>query len=456
MNPTMTAEPGSDAELVLAARRQEPGAYGELFRRWYDRSYDVALNILRDREAAADVAQDAFLVGWERLMDLREPQAFGGWVLRTTRNRALNRVTRDRHRTMEPIEAHQEGPAVPDPDADPALHAERSDQRRLIWTAVAALGERDSSLLDLHLRHGLEPAEIAEELRITPNNASQLLFRLRRKLREAIGAVLLWREGHPTCVNLAALLGETGPFDTKVASTIRRHQRECDECLQQISAQTNPERLFAAVPLAAAPLLLKQRALDALTQAGIPMAGPAAAAPAVVAPATVQATVQTTGRMAVVAGGAVVVIAGMAAITWWPTGPGGSSEAAPGAGARRTPSSVATSPATPGPGGSAVPGATPTTPPTSPTDLPTAATDLPTAATDLPTAATGPARPARTSTRIVKPAPAARTTPPSAMPPGRPPFPGRGGAAGGTWQWHSSCYGHWFWWLCRFFSCRVW
>jgi hypothetical protein len=63
MNPTMTAEPSSDAELVEAARRQEPGAYGELFRRWYDRSYDVALNILRDREAAADVAQDAFLVG---------------------------------------------------------------------------------------------------------------------------------------------------------------------------------------------------------------------------------------------------------------------------------------------------------------------------------------------------------------------------------------------------------
>ena len=462
MNPTMTAEPSSDAELVEAARRQEPGAYGELFRRWYDRSYDVALNILRDREAAADVAQDAFLVGWERLMDLRDPNAFGGWVLRTTRNRALNRVTRDRHRTMEPIEAHQEGPSLPDPDADPALHAERSDQRRLIWTAVAALGERDTSLLDLHLRHGLEPAEIAEELRITPNNASQLLFRLRRKLREAIGAVLLWREGHPTCVNLAALLEETGPFDTKVASTIRRHQRDCDECLQQISAQTNPERLFAAVPLAAAPLLLKQRAAQALAQAGVPMTAPAAAAPAA---AAAQAAVQTTGRMVAVAGGAVVVIAGMAAIVWWPTGPGGSSPAAIGGGAGRTPSSVATSPATPGPSGGLVPavtGATSSTAATSPSDVPTTSDAGTTGAPDGGRT-TGTARrtstgtSSHTSARSGTTGPGTRRTTPVTAPdagPTGPSVPG-GGGPGSSGDRHHGCWGHWFWWWCWIFPCRA-
>jgi RNA polymerase sigma factor (sigma-70 family) len=401
-------------------------------------------------------------------MDLRDPNAFGGWVLRTTRNRALNRVTRDRHRTMEPIEAHQEGPAQPDPEADPALHAERSDQRRLIWTAVAALGERDTSLLDLHLRHGLEPAEIAEELRITPNNASQLLFRLRRKLREAIGAVLLWREGHPTCVNLAALLVETGPFDTKVASTIRRHQRDCDECLQQISAQTNPERLFAAVPLAAAPLLLKQRAAEALAQAGIPMAAPAAAAPAVVVPAAVQ----TTGRMVAVAGGAVVVIAGMAAITWWPTGPGGASAAGVGGGAGRTPSSVATSPATPGPSGGAVPGVTggaatssTTTPTTSPADVPTTS-DVGATADPDDGRGTGAARrtstgtPSPTSSRSGNPGTTrpgtTRPTSPSTAPttgPTGPSAPG-GGGAGGTGKRHHSCWDHWLWWLCQVFPCR--
>ncbi len=326
MNPTITATAAGDADLVLAARRHEPGAYGELFRRWYDRCYDVALNIVRDRETAADVAQDAFLVGWERLMDLRDPEAFGGWILRTARNRALNRVTRDRHRSMEPIEPY-EGAMPPDLDADPALQAERSAQRQLIWTAMAALGERDSSLLDLHLRHGLEPAEIAEELRITPNNASQLLFRLRRKLREAIGAVLLWRDGKPTCETLARLLAKADAFDPQVAGTIRRHQRDCDRCLRELSAQTNPERLFASVPLAIAPLIFKERAAQALVQAGVPLFAPTAP----VAPAAAGAPAgppQGAGRLVTAVAAGLVGLGVVTAVLLWPSGNGPDSVAA--------------------------------------------------------------------------------------------------------------------------------
>ncbi len=327
MNPPRTIEASTDADLVTAAREQEPGAYGELFRRWYDRCYDVALNILRDREAAADVAQDVFLVGWERLVDLRDPDAFGGWILRTARNRALNRLSRDRSRTVEPIE-HQpsEPPGATDHDADPALMAEREDQRRLVWTAVAALGERDSSLLDLHLRHGLESAEIAEELAITPNHASQLLFRLRRKLREVIGSVLLWRDGRPTCDQLATLVAQAGPFTPQVAATIRRHRRGCERCLAELSRQTDPERLFAALPLALAPVLLRQRAAEALVQAGIPMFAPAAAGGAAAAPAAAAGAPQGVPgswpgpRMAAVGGAVALAVA--AAVALWPSGPG--------------------------------------------------------------------------------------------------------------------------------------
>lgn len=317
MRAAGTRQVRTDADLVEAARRQEPGAYGELFRRWYDRSYDVALNILRDRDAAADVAQDAFLVGWERLADLREPAAFGGWILRATRNRALNRVTRDRFRGMEQIDAHPEGRALRDLDADPALHAERSDQRRLVWTAVAALGERDTSLLDLHLRHGLGPTEIAEELQVTPNNAKQLLFQLRRKLREAIGAVLLWRDGHPTCADLAMLVAKSGPFDGEVARTIRRHQRDCTRCQREIARQTNPERLFASVPFAVAPLLLKQRAVTALTQAGVPAVPASAVGPA---PSVLPGNTGGVSRIPAVTGIGLVTLSIISAIALSPMG----------------------------------------------------------------------------------------------------------------------------------------
>jgi RNA polymerase sigma factor (sigma-70 family) len=324
MSP-MTAEARTDAELVVAARSHEAGAYGELFQRWYDRSFDVALNILRDRESAADVAQDAFLTGWEHLADLRVPAAFGGWILRTTRNRALNRFSRERARSHEPIDEEQ-GPSSTTPDlgTDPLVAVEREDRRRLVWTAVAVLGERDTSLLDLHLRHGMEPSEIAEELHITANNASQLLFRLRRKLRDAIGAVLLWRDGHPTCDALAELLADSRTFDITVASVIRQHRRGCPVCNRELSRQTDPERLFAAVPFVAAPLALKDHAIAALTQAGAPMVAPSAAvSTATSASASVAAPAHGLPVKLLAIGSGVIAFGLLITSALWPSGQDG-------------------------------------------------------------------------------------------------------------------------------------
>ena len=180
----------SDAELVLAVRAQQAGAFDELFVRWFDRVLDVASNVLRDRERGAEVAQDVFLTVWQQLDRLEDPERFGGWVLRIARNRALNRLDRDRRSTPTPDEtmtrALDAGANDPVGSArapvEPEPVAAANDARELIWVAMAALGPRDASLADLVVRHGLSPAEVADEVGVSANNAHQLLFRLRKKL----------------------------------------------------------------------------------------------------------------------------------------------------------------------------------------------------------------------------------------------------------------------------------
>ena len=85
----------SDARLVEAARAGEPDAFGRLYDTWFDRVHDLAYRILWDAEAAADVAQDAFLSAWRNLERLEDPQAFGGWLLRIARNGALDRKRKE-------------------------------------------------------------------------------------------------------------------------------------------------------------------------------------------------------------------------------------------------------------------------------------------------------------------------------------------------------------------------
>ena len=264
-----------DADLVLATRAGDTDAFGTLFDRWFDRVWDVAWHVVRDREVAAEVAQDVFLVAWQRIDDVREPAAFGGWLLRTSRNRALNRLERER-RTMpaggagDPMMA-----ALPGGDPDPAAAAEDRDRDELVWAAAAALGERDASVLDLHLRHGLPPGEIAEALDVTPNHAHQLLFRLKERLATAIRSWVLWRHGVPRCADLRAALAGAGiaAFGPDAVRAIGRHAGDCEACIADRDEVLAPERLFAMVPIAVAPPLLKAKVAAALETDGVPMAG---------------------------------------------------------------------------------------------------------------------------------------------------------------------------------------
>lgn len=268
-----------DAELVEAARSGQRQAFGHLVERWFDRCWEVAWRILHDRDLAADVAQDTLFTAWRQLDRLQRPGSFGGWVLRIARNRALDRLAQQRravptadHDTLEPAVSGN------DPTGPEAAFA-RAQERDLVWAAAAALGERDASMLDLHLRHGLEPHELAEELDIAPNAAHQALFRLRKRLGVAIRAWLLWRGNAPACVVLRAELAAAGDttFGPATVRMIERHTRNCEACAEEHERIAAPAMLFSAVPLLAPPMMVRTRALRALADTGVPVADGAGA-----------------------------------------------------------------------------------------------------------------------------------------------------------------------------------
>ncbi len=272
----------SDARLVEAAVGGDPTAFGTLFERWFDRVHDVARNIVRNDDTAAEVAQDVFLTAWQRLDQLDDPERFGGWLLRTSRNRALNRLEKERR--AQPLEGdvmtglHDTHHGGADRDdlvgsnrvlATEAISDAR-DQRQLVWAAAAALGERDVSILDLQLRHQLDPAEIADELGVTANNAHQLLFRLRGKLGDAVANHQVWRDGSPRCAELAALV-DGDPFDASTNKIVQRHAKRCEACGAERERVVDPTKLFAAVPIVAAPAVLRDRVAAALVEQGVPL-----------------------------------------------------------------------------------------------------------------------------------------------------------------------------------------
>lgn len=89
----------SDAELVKAVLGGERSAYADLVRRYERPVRAEALRVLRDLDAAQDVAQEALVKAYEKLPSLRNGRAFGAWVLRIARNEAF-RAARRESRTL--------------------------------------------------------------------------------------------------------------------------------------------------------------------------------------------------------------------------------------------------------------------------------------------------------------------------------------------------------------------
>jgi RNA polymerase sigma factor (sigma-70 family) len=277
-SPDRDSSRREDAALVDAARRGDADAFGALYERWLPRVHDLAYRITRDEQSAGDVVQDAFLSAWRALGTLEDPDAFGGWLLRITRNRAFNQGRATAHAqpagpdTMAMIERTQAEDRVEQLD-EPARLAGDAELVALVWESVDALGARDAELLDLSLRHGLTPAEVAEVVGTNRNAANQMMHRARVRLSDAIRARVLWRGGEPQCGDLADALRDAHVvrFDADAVRVTSAHAETCERCQERRRLRLDPAALFAAVPIMTVPAVLKTKIAHALANEGVPM-----------------------------------------------------------------------------------------------------------------------------------------------------------------------------------------
>jgi RNA polymerase sigma-70 factor (ECF subfamily) len=76
----------------LASHPGDRTAYTLLVRRHYQGVFLVCLGILGNVQDAEDVAQDAMLLGFQRIGQLRDGSQFGGWIVAIARNLSINQL----------------------------------------------------------------------------------------------------------------------------------------------------------------------------------------------------------------------------------------------------------------------------------------------------------------------------------------------------------------------------
>ncbi len=98
-----------DRDLVAKSRRGDVEAYNLLVSRWEKRVYNYLVRLVRDREDALDLAQEAFLKAYQNLAKLADAARFGPWLFRIAHNEAFSLLRRKRPESDSEVQLETEG-----------------------------------------------------------------------------------------------------------------------------------------------------------------------------------------------------------------------------------------------------------------------------------------------------------------------------------------------------------
>jgi RNA polymerase sigma-70 factor (ECF subfamily) len=138
---------------------------------------------LRDVDLAEDAVQEAFAVAVERWPRDGVPANPGAWITAVARNRALDRLRRERRGAEKLEKLARAAPAADEGDDVDEIPDERLSLVFMCCHPALALEARVA--LTLRLLGGLTTAEIARAFLVPEPTMAQRLVRAKRKIRAA-------------------------------------------------------------------------------------------------------------------------------------------------------------------------------------------------------------------------------------------------------------------------------
>lgn len=195
-----------DGEAIRRCQRGDIGGLEPLVARYQVPALRLAYLLLGEREAAEDVVQDSFLLAYRGIACFHPDGAFVPWFHRIVTNTARQR--RRRAATLREISVERlpsgdgDGDTSPligapmpqdrDPQGDPAIRAERQEEREDVLRALGELTQKQREAVVLHYYFGCSDQELAVVLGCREGTARQRVHGGLAALRRIIAQRYAW------------------------------------------------------------------------------------------------------------------------------------------------------------------------------------------------------------------------------------------------------------------------
>jgi RNA polymerase sigma-70 factor (ECF subfamily) len=151
-----------DGELISLIKAGEQSALMDLYGRYSNAVYSIAVNVLGQSHLAEEITQDIFLKVWQRAEHWDESKGrFINWLLTITRNAAIDRARQEARRSPSIV--------VPLDDVLPSLGNPSVDgagweNGQLLRELLAQLPAEQRIVIELAYYGGMSHSELAQHL----------------------------------------------------------------------------------------------------------------------------------------------------------------------------------------------------------------------------------------------------------------------------------------------------
>lgn len=185
-----------EAELVSAAQAGGREAFNRLMSSCYQPTFRLAVGIVRNREDAEDVLQEAMIKAYCNLKQFQGNARFYTWIVRIAINEALMNVRRrhgDRQVLFDEVEESDRRRVLrkcEDWSTYPETYYAQCELNGILGDALSGLSPRLCAAFYLHNVEDLSNRETAAKLGLSVNGVKSRVSRARSRLRKRLYAIL--------------------------------------------------------------------------------------------------------------------------------------------------------------------------------------------------------------------------------------------------------------------------
>ena len=170
--------------LVEKAKQGDADAFSTLYQMYYPKMKGICINILREDKAVVDdLVQDAFILAFVSLKDLKNTHRFSQWLTSITTNLVLKYQEKGkRYDFISLSDIEDEFSSV----LEDGNTSKQSISYEEIMAAIDSLPEGYKKIFNMSVLDGLSHQEISELLDIAPHSSSSQLSRAKAMLRNIL------------------------------------------------------------------------------------------------------------------------------------------------------------------------------------------------------------------------------------------------------------------------------